>query len=151
MGNFARPPKGNDRDQVKAVAAGVGDLAIVNTYYIGKLLSSENEDEIEAGSQVDVFFPNQDGRGTHINVSGAAVTRYAPHRENAIKFLEYLSSAEAQAVFAQTNFEYPVKPGIEVAPLLESWGSFKSDTLNLSQLGVLNEEAVKIFDQVGWK
>lgn len=148
--NMARNPKGNDRDQVKAVAAEEGDLAIVNTYYIGRLLESENPEEVKAGESVGIFFPNQEGRGTHINVSGAGVVKYAPNRENAIKFIEFLSDTEAQKVFAQANYEYPVKPGIKLHKLLQSWGEFKADTINLSLLGINNKEAVLIFDEVGW-
>jgi len=151
VSNMAREPKGNDRDQVKAVAAGVGDLAILNTYYIGKLLASDNQQEVAAGKAIGVIFPNQNGRGTHINVSGAGVAKYAPNKENAIKFIEFLSSEDAQRVFAETNFEYPVRSGTSLAPLLESWGSFKADTLDLGQLGEYNREAVMLFDEVGWK
>jgi iron(III) transport system substrate-binding protein len=151
VANMAREPKGNDRDQVKAVAAGLGDLAILNTYYIGKLLTSENPEEVVAGEAIGVIFPNQNGRGTHINVSGAGVAKYAPNKDNAVKFIEYLSSDSAQKVFAETNFEYPVKPGIALAPLLESWGSFKADNLDLGLLGVHNRDAVMLFDEVGWK
>jgi len=149
--NMAREPKGNDRDQVKAVAAGVGDLAVLNTYYIGKLLTSDNAEEVTAGEAVGVIFPNQNGRGTHINVSGAGVAKHAPNKENAVRFIEYLSSAEAQQVFAEANFEYPVNPGTAKAELLQSWGDFKIDTLDLGQLGVYNREAVMLFDEVGWK
>ena len=148
--NMARDPKGNDRDQVKAVAAEEGDLAIVNTYYIGRLLESENPEEVKAGQSVSIFFPNQEGRGTHINVSGAGVAKYAPNKKNAVKFIEFLSDTEAQKVFAQANYEYPVKPGIELHSLLQSWGKFKADTINLSLLGINNKEAVLIFDEVGW-
>lgn len=151
VSNMAREPKGNDRDQVKAVAAGVGDLAILNTYYIGKLLASDNQQEVAAGKAIGVIFPNQNGRGTHINVSGAGVAKYAPNKENAIKFIEFLSSEDAQRIFAETNFEYPVRSGTSLAPLLESWGSFKADTLDLGQLGEYNREAVMLFDEVGWK
>ena len=151
MANMARDPKGNDRDQVKAVAAGLGDLAIVNTYYVGLLLNSENEEEVKAGEAVGIFFPNQNDRGTHINVSGIGVTKYAPNKENAIKFIEFLSGPEAQKVFAKGNFEYPVKPGIEWADLLQSWGTFKTDSLDLSILGANNKQAVMTFDQVGWQ
>jgi iron(III) transport system substrate-binding protein len=98
-----------------------------------------------------VIFPNQNGRGTHINISGAGVAKYAPNKENAIKFIEFLSSEDAQRIFAETNFEYPVRPGTSLAPLLDSWGSFKADTLDLGQLGVYNREAVMLFDEVGWK
>ena len=151
VANMARAPKGNDRDQVKAVAAGLGDLAIANTYYIGLLLNSDNQEEVKAGESVGIFFPNQGDRGTHINVSGIGVTKHAPNKENAIKFMEFLSGPEAQKVFAQGNYEYPVKPGIEWADLLQSWGTFKTDSLNLSVLGANNKQAVMIFDQVGWQ
>lgn len=151
VNNLAREPKGSDRDQVKAIASGIGDVAVVNSYYIGKLLDSKVEEEVNAGEAVQVFFPNQDGRGTHINVSGAAVANHAPNEANAIKFIEYLSDEKAQSVFAGANFEYPVKPGIKFASLLESWGTFKSDSVNLSVLGENNRDAVMIFDEVGWK
>ena len=151
VANMARSPKGNDRDQVKAVAAGEGDLAIVNTYYIGKLLNSDNEEEVKAGQAVGIFFPNQDGRGTHINVSGAGVARHAPNKANAIKFIEYLTDGPAQQLFAEANYEYPVKEGVPAAQLLQSWGTFKSDSINLSLLGVNNREAVMLFDEAGWK
>jgi iron(III) transport system substrate-binding protein len=151
VSNMARDPKGNDRDQVKAVAAGVGDLAILNTYYIGKLLASDNQEEVAAGKAIGVIFPNQHGRGTHINVSGAGVAKFAPNKENAIRFIEFLSSEDAQRIFAEANFEYPVRPGTSLAPLLDSWGSFKADTLELGKLGAYNREAVMLFDEVGWK
>lgn len=149
--NMAREPKGNDRDQVKAVHAGEGDLAIVNTYYLGNLLNSENPEEVKAGEAVGVYFPNQQGRGTHINVSGAGVARYAPNKENAVKFIEFLVSKEAQQVFANLNYEYPVNDAVEPAPLLKSWGDFKEDSLPLSKLGEYNKKAVLIFDEAGWK
>ncbi len=149
--NMARSPKGSDRDQVKAVVAGEGDLAVVNSYYIGKLLNSESQEEVETGKKVALFFPNQDGRGTHINVSGAGVAKYSPNKENAIRFIEFLISEEAQKVFAHSNYEYPVNPDVEPAELLQEWGDFKEDTLNLSQLGENNKKAVLIFDEAGWK
>ena len=150
-GNMAREPKGNDRDQVKAVAAGIGDVAVLNTYYIGKLLDSDNAEEVTAGEAIGIIFPNQQGRGTHVNISGVAMAKFAPNPENAQKFMEFLSSEGAQTVFAETNFEYPVKPGTAWAPLLTSWGEFKTDTLNLALLGEHNKDAVMIFDEVGWK
>ena len=149
--NMVRSPKGNDRDQVKAVVAGEGDLAVVNTYYIGKLLNSDDPEEVKAGEQVGLFFPNQDGRGTHINVSGAGVAKYAPNKENAIKFIEFLVSEEAQKIFAHSNYEYPVNEAVEPAALLQEWGEFKEDTLNLSKLGQNNKKAVMLFDEAGWK
>ena len=149
--NMARSPKGSDRDQMKAVAAGLGDLAIVNTYYVGKLLTSPDSMERAVGQQMGIFFPNQEGRGTHINVSGAGVAKYSPNKANAIKFIEFLSSEAAQEIFSSSNFEYPVNPKVKTSPLLQSWGAFKEDKLSLSTLGALNKSAVLLFDQVGWK
>jgi iron(III) transport system substrate-binding protein len=151
VANMARSPKGNDRDQVKAVVAGEGDIAIVNTYYIGKLLNSKNPDEVLAGKGIKVFFPNQNGRGTHINVSGAGVAKYAPNKENAIKFIEFLASKKSQEVFAKANYEYPVNREVVSSDLLKSWGEFKEDTLSLTKLGENNKKAVIIFDQSSWK
>ncbi len=151
VNNMARAPKGNDRDQVKAVVAGEGDIAVVNTYYIGKLLNSKDSAELKAGNGVALFFPNQEGRGTHINVSGAGVAKYAPNKENAIAFIEFLASEEAQKVFATANYEYPVNPLVVPSELLQSWGMFKEDTLSLSKLGENNKKAVITFDKAGWK
>ena len=151
VANMARNPKGNDRDQVKAVVAGEGDLAIVNTYYIGKLLNSKNPEEIKAGKGIKVFFPNQKDRGTHVNVSGAGVAKYAPNKENAIKFIEFLASEKAQKVFAEANYEYPVNTKVLPSKLLKSWGFFKEDTLSLSKLGENNKKAVLTFDKASWK
>lgn len=151
VNNMARTPKGSDRDQVKAVVAGEGDIAILNSYYLGQMLNSSDPEEVETAGKVGLFFPNQDDRGTHINVSGAGVARYAPNKENAIRFIEFLISEEAQNVFANSNYEYPVNPDVEPAPLLQEWGEFKEDTLNLSQLGENNKNAVLTFDEAGWK
>lgn len=151
VANMARSPKGNDRDQIKAVVAGEGDLAVVNTYYIGKLLNSKNADEVKAGEGIKVFFPNQEGRGTHVNVSGAGVAKYAPNKVNAIKFIEFLASEKAQKVFAKANYEYPVNTKVMPSELLQSWGSFKEDTLSLSKLGDNNKKAVLAFDAASWK
>ncbi|MCG8331365.1 MAG: Fe(3+) ABC transporter substrate-binding protein [Chitinophagales bacterium] len=149
--NFARSPKGNDRDQVKGILAGEGEIAIINTYYLGKLINSKDSTEIKAGNAVSVFFPNQEDRGTHINISGIGVSRYAPHKENAVKFIEYLASKEVQEIFAEANYEYPVNPSAAPSDLLNSWGEFKEDKLPLSKLGELNKEAVIIFDEVKWQ
>lgn len=149
--NMARDPKGGDRDQIKAVFAGEGDVAVSNTYYLGKMLNSSSEEEVKVAEAVEILFPNQDGRGAHINVSGAGVAKYAPNKENAIKFIEFLVSEEAQKVFAGVNYEYPVNQKVEWAPTLKAWGEFKQDSLNLSVLGEKNDLAVKIFDRAGWK
>jgi iron(III) transport system substrate-binding protein len=151
VANMARPPKGSDRDQMKAVAAGIGDVAIVNTYYVGLLMNSKVPEERAVGEQMGVFFPDQDGRGTHVNVSGAGVTRHAPNRDNAIKLIEFLVSDESQKTFAQANYEFPVKAGISAGTLLDSWGGFKPDALPLSSLGEHQETAVRVFDAAGWR
>lgn len=150
VSNFARKPAGNDRDQVKAIASGEGDIAVVNSYYIAKMINSDDEKEREAVAKVKVFFPNQESRGTHINISGGLVLKNAPNKENAIKLLEYLSDKTAQEEFAYANFEYPVNKEVEIKGILLEWGLFKEDTLNLSNLGKYNLDAVKIFDKVGW-
>lgn len=149
--NMARSPKGNDRDQVKAVVAGEGDLAIVNTYYIGLLANSENPEERKVAESVGIYFPNQETTGTHVNVSGAGVAKHAPNKENAVKFLEFLISEEAQGIFASSNYEYPVNLNVEVSETLMNWGTFKEDTINLSLLGENNKKAVILFDEAGWK
>ncbi len=151
VNNMARDPKGNDRDQIKGVVGNVGDVAIANTYYVGKLLNSQDEDEVEVGKKVKVFFPNQETTGTHINVSGAGVTKYSPNKENAIKLLEFLSSKAVQETFASSNYEYPTNPQAEMSDLLKSWGDFKVDTLDLDLLGKHNTEAIMIFNEVNWK
>lgn len=149
--NMARNPQGGDRDQAKGIASGEGDVAIMNTYYVGQMLNSSDEEEVKVAEQVGVFFPNQDSTGTHINVSGAAVTKHANNKENAIKFLEFLSEEQAQKKFAESNYEYPVNPKIEPSELLQSWGEFKEQEINLSVLGDHNLNAIKILNEVGWK
>jgi iron(III) transport system substrate-binding protein len=149
--NMARSPSGGDTDQVKAVAAGAGDVAIANTYYVARLAASEDAEERRVYEQVGVVFPNQDGRGTHVNVSGAGVTAHAPNRANAIRFIEYLSNDDAQRMWAEGNQEYPVKPGITMSSVLQGWGEFREDTLSLARLGELNSRAVILFDRARWR
>ncbi len=147
--NMARSPKGNDTDQVSALIAGEGDLAIVNTYYVAKMLTTEETKSV--GDKVGVFFPNSKDRGTHFNVSGGGIAKYAPNKANAIKLLEFLCSEQAQQIFAEANQEYPVRAGVGTSATLQAFGTFKADTLDLSLLGKYNSEAVRLFDQVGWK
>ncbi len=149
--NMARSPRGNDRDQVKAILAGEGEVAVINTYYLGKLLNSKDPEEVKAGEAVQIFFPNQDGRGTHINVSGIGVAAHAPNKADAVRFIEYLSRKDVQETFAGTNYEYPVNPAASPSELLISWGEFKEDELPLPKLGELNKKAVITFDEAGWK
>ena len=151
--NFARDPKGNDRDQVKAIAAGQGDVAIVNSYYIGLLLSSKNEEELNAGKSVAVFFPNQgeNQRGAHVNVSGIALTKNSKNKENAIKLIKYLQSDEAQKTYVNNTYEYSVNPLISPNDIVKAWGEFKMDDLDLNLLGSERDKAIRIFDKSGWK
>ena len=153
VSNFARDPKGSDRDQVKAIAAGQGDIAIVNSYYIGLLLASEKEEELNAGNSVSVFFPNQgeDDRGSHINISALGLIKSSPNKENAIKLIEYLTSEEAQGVYVNNSYEYPANSMVEPSQIVKSWGEFKIDKLNLNALGEFRPEALRIFDKTGWK
>jgi iron(III) transport system substrate-binding protein len=151
VANFARQPKGGDRDQISAVAAGEADIGITNTYYVAHMLTSKNPAEREAAEKVVVFFPNQNDRGAHVNISGGGVAKNAPNKANAIKFLEYLASPEAQAYFAEGNYEYPVVADAKVSPILAAWGKFKDDKLNAQVFARNNAEALKIMDRAGWK
>ena len=149
--NMARAPRGSDRDQARAVAAGLADIAIMNTYYLGILANSSNPKDRDVFKKVSVFFPNQNGRGTHINISGAGITKSSKNKKDAIKFLEFLTSSESQKIFGNVNYEYPIKIETNQSDLLKSWGSFKADKVNLSILGIKNSEAVKLFDKAGWE
>jgi iron(III) transport system substrate-binding protein len=149
--NLARPPQGGDTDQIQAVAAGECDVAVVNHYYFVRLIESESEDDRAVADKVDIVFPNQGGRGAHANVSGAGVVATAPNQGNAVRFLEYLTTPEAQAYFAQGNYEFPVVDGVKLVPVLEQWGEIRTDDVNAAKLGENNPEAVKLMDRVGWK
>jgi iron(III) transport system substrate-binding protein len=152
VANFARSPKGGDTDQILAVAAGECGVAISNSYYYVRLLASDKPEDRKAIANIGLVWPNQKNFGTHMNVSGAGVVKYAKNREAAVKYLEYLASDQAQGYFAEGNNEWPVVKG---APLnnkaLASLGSFKMDTLNISALGKNQPLAQKIFDRVGYK
>lgn len=151
VGNFARPPEGNDVSQIKAVAAGVGNLTLANTYYVARLAGSQKPEDKAIASKVGVFFPNQRAQGTHTNISGAGVVKNAPNKAGAIKFLEYLASPEAQKIFAQSAFEYPAVANVPVSPVLAIYGTFKSDPMNVSAYGKFNADAIQIMDRAGWK
>ena len=149
--NMARAPQGSDRDQMRAVAAGLADLAVVNTYYLGLLANSENSKDREVAEKLSIYFPNQDGRGTHVNVSGAGVISGSDNSEAAVKFLEFLASDAAQEAFPKATYEYPVVEGIEWTELQKSWGTFKADSLSLARLGALNKLAIRCFNLAGWE
>jgi iron(III) transport system substrate-binding protein len=149
--NMARPPQGGDTDQIKAVAAGECDVAVSNHYYLVRLMKSEDAGERAVADAVEIVFPNQDDRGVHANISGAGVVAGAPHEANAVRFLEYLTTPEAQRYFALGNYEYPVVEAVEMDPVLEKWGDFKTDAINAARYGANNPEAVKLMDRAGWK
>ncbi|MDX1592835.1 MAG: Fe(3+) ABC transporter substrate-binding protein [Gammaproteobacteria bacterium] len=151
VANMARPPSGGDRDQIKAVAAGQCDVAVANTYYLGTMLTSSDPAQREAAAEVAVFWPNQDGRGAHVNISGAGVTKYARNRDNAVKLLEFLVSDSSQQWYAEANSEYPAVSGVPLSDTLQAWGHFRADDLNLAVLGRNNAAAVKLMDRAGWK
>ncbi|WP_148863016.1 Fe(3+) ABC transporter substrate-binding protein [Marinobacter fonticola] len=146
--NLARKPQGGDRDQIKAVAEGVCDIAIGNSYYYGNMLEDENQRP--AAEAVNLVFPNADGRGTHVNISGMALTQSAPNRDQAIKFMEYLTTPEAQSIYAKVNFEYPVNPDVEASELVSSWGELNADDLSLQKIAENREAAVKMVDRVNY-
>jgi len=151
--NFARAPKGNDRDQVRAISANIGDIAIVNSYYIGLLMSSEDSLDRLVGNSVNVFFPNQaeEERGAHVNISGIGLLKTAPNAENAKKLMKYLTSEYAQDYYTNNSYEYPVNTKVEPSRILANWGSFKIDNLDLNSLGYHRKNAVEIFEKSNWK
>lgn len=151
VANLARTPQGGDRDQVRAVAAGEGSLAVANHYYFARMLAGDDADDRAAAEKLTLAFPDQDGRGAHVNVSGAGVVKTAPNRENAVRFLEFLTSDEAQSLYALANFEYPTVPGVPLSPVLEGFGPFREDPLNAAELGENNRVAVEAMDRAGWR
>jgi len=150
--NLARDPKGGDTDQIKGVAAGECEIAITNHYYYARLARSRKPDEKAIADRVGVVFPNQATWGTHVNISGAGVLRNAPHRDAAVKFLEYLASDDAQRYFADGNNEWPAVPTVPVSnPVLVAFGQFKYDPVNVAVLGRNQPQSQKLFDRVAWK
>lgn len=151
VANMARRPQGGDRDQIRGVAAGEGDVAVVNHYYFAHLLTSEDPVDREVASKVAILFPNQSGRGAHVNISGAGVVRNAPHKENAVRFLEFLVSNEAQEVFAVGSHEYPVIEDARLPSVLKRFGEFKGDEVSAYRFGRNNQKAIRIMDRAGWR
>ncbi|WP_041394532.1 Fe(3+) ABC transporter substrate-binding protein [Photobacterium profundum] len=144
--NLARKPQGNDRDQVKAVKEGLCDLAIGNSYYLGKMMNDEKQKAWAEAVYID--FPGQKGNGTHVNVSGMAMAKYAPNKDNAQKLMEYLTGDKAQQMYAEINYEYPVKEGVKRSELVASWGDFKADDLPLEKVAEYHSAAIKLLDEV---
>lgn len=144
--NLARKPQGNDRAQVKAIWAGECDISLGNTYYMGKML--EDPEQTEWAESARIIFPTFENGGTHVNISGVAMTKSAPNAENARKFIDFLASDEAQEIYAEANYEYPVAPGHEAAEVVRSWGEFTADDVNLMELARLRPAALKLIEEV---
>ena len=151
VNNLAREPQGGDTDQILAVAAGECDVAVVNHYYFVRLMTSDEADDSAVAEAVDIVFPDQDGRGAHANISGAGLIATSPNKDNAIAFLEYLTTDQAQEYFALGNYEFPVVEGVKTDPVLEQWGDIKADTVSAASYGAHNAEAVMLMDRAGWK
>lgn len=153
VANLARKPEGNDTAQIKALAAGLGEFAISNTYYLARLAKSSKQEDRDIAAKIGVIFPNSadNGRGTHFNISGGGIAKNAPNRDHAVQFLQYLISPEAQKVFAGSNNEYPMLKGVDVDAVLVSYGSFKEDAIDASKFARNNAQALKIMDLGGWK
>jgi iron(III) transport system substrate-binding protein len=150
--NFAREPKGNDRDQIRDIASGAGDLALVNTYYMGLMANSDEQADRDAFSKVGIIFPNQNGRGTHINVSAIGFCKHSPNAENARKFVDFMLSKSAQQLLTEMNYEYPVMPeGVTLPAVMTSWGDFKKDDLAMEKIGAYVDRAVELMINNGWK
>ncbi|WP_299692411.1 Fe(3+) ABC transporter substrate-binding protein [uncultured Vibrio sp.] len=144
--NLARKPQGNDRAQVKAIKEGLCDVALGNSYYLGKMVN-DKEQKAWADS-VYINFPGQDAQGTHVNISGMAMAKYSPNPESAVKLMEFLTDDVAQKMYAEVNYEYPVKEGVERSELVASWGDFKADTLSLDEIADHHAAAIKLLDEV---
>ena len=150
VANLARVPQGGDRDQIKAVAAGEGDIAVANSYYFARMLNGSDAEKA-AAARVAVVFPNQGNRGAHVNLSGIGVCANSPNKANAVRFIEYLMGTEAQEVFAAGNNEYPVVKGAGTVPALKAFGAFKEDKVNAAVFGKNNAAAIRIMDRAGWR
>jgi iron(III) transport system substrate-binding protein len=144
--NLAKKPDGGDRDQVKAIAAGECDIALGNTYYMGQMLA--DPEQVPAAESVTIVFPTFEAGGTHLNISGVAMTKSAPNKDNALKFMEWLTGDTAQKIYAETNYEFPVKPGVERSELVKSWGEFTPDTTPLADIAATRAAALKIMETV---
>ena len=149
--NLARPPRGGDRDQIKALASGQCDIAIANTYYLVGMLKSNDPTDREVAQQIGVFWPNQQDRGVHMNVSGAALTQAARNKDNAIRLIEFLSTEASQQWYAEANGEYPVRADVPMGEILNGWGEFKADPIDMGKLGEFSPQALRLMDRAGWQ
>jgi iron(III) transport system substrate-binding protein len=150
VSNFARDPQGGDTDQIRAAAAGLCDVAVANHYYLARLIQSDNEEDQEVANAVQIYFPPAEDGGAHVNISGAGIAANSPNRENAVRFIEYLASEEAQELYAVGNNEFPIVD-MELPEALDSMGDFESDAVNVTSYGENNPLAIRLMDRVGWK
>jgi len=150
--NFARKPKGNDRDQIRAIAANIGDVAIVNSYYLGLLISSEDSLDRKVAQSVDVFFPNQENgqTGAHVNISGFGLLKNSPNKENAKLFMKFMTSEYAQNFYTNNSFEYPANNNVRSSNVISSWGDYRIDSLDLNKLGEYRIKAIEVFENSNW-
>lgn len=151
VNNFARKPQSNDSGQIEAVASGICGVSLVNSYYLARYAKSDDPIKQDIFDSLGIIFPNQDDRGTHVNISGAALAKYAPNKENAIHFMEYLTSESAQRYFANGNNEYPIIDLGDTSSAVQSLGTFAEDKLNVGELGKNQVKAIEIYDSVGWQ
>lgn len=151
VSNFARDPQGGDTDQIRAVAAGECDIAVVNHYYLARLMASEDESDQQVADAVAMYFPPQEHGGTHVNISGAGITANGPNNEHAVMFLEFLATEEAQELYAVANNEFPILDDMELPGVLSAFGTFESDAVNVSSYGENNPEAIRLMDRAGWQ
>ncbi len=151
VANFARKPGGGDTNQLQAIGAGECDITVVNSYYFGRLINSDDPKEVATAEKIGIFWPNQDGRGAHVNVSGAGVTKHAKHPDAAKKLLEFLVKPESQSWYAEVNNEYPVVADAAIPETLRTFGDFKADDLDLTLLGEKNRAALQLMDRAGWQ
>jgi iron(III) transport system substrate-binding protein len=149
--NLARKPDGGDREQAKAIFAGECDLALGNTYYVGQMQTNEkNPEQKEWAASIKVLFPNADDRGTHVNISGMALAKNSPNKENAVKLMEFLASDKGQTLYGAQVFEYPVEPGIEPSEIVKGWGTLKPDPLPLADIAKNRKTASELVDKIGF-
>jgi iron(III) transport system substrate-binding protein len=151
VSNFARKPQGNDTTQIKSVALGECEISVVNSYYLARYAGSSDPETRAIFDAIGIVFPDQGGKGTHINISGAGLLKYAPNRDNAQRFIEYLTDNSAQEYFVNGNNEYPVVETVSATSAVQQMGDFEESTLNVAELGINQNEAVKVFDRAGWQ
>ncbi len=151
VNNFARPPQGGDTDQIRAVAAGLCDVALANHYYMARLIQSGQRQDQEVAEKVDIYFPPAEVGGAHVNISGAGVAAYSPNRENAVRFIEYLATEEAQQLYSIGNNEFPILQTMDIPGVLGEFGAFESDAVNVTSYGKNNPLAIRLMDRVGWR